>query len=272
MRTQAGRYVFPGGLAVWLAAKGVALTLFLAGSPRLALLVYLLPDPWLFWQIMVPQAGGFGPVASRFRTSHQEIWLTIDDGPDPVTTPRVLDLLDHHRARATFFLIGERAKKHPHLVSEIARRGHALANHTHTHSAKSFWCAGPGRTAREIDACNRAIQDAGSIVPIYFRPPVGIKSVFIHPALAKRGMIYVAWTARGYDSISSAPTATRRILHQIKPGAIVLLHEGKSDLRRVQVIESVLHGLAERQFTTVIPARETLLLSYPFTTSNQKGA
>jgi peptidoglycan/xylan/chitin deacetylase (PgdA/CDA1 family) len=208
---------------------------------------------------MAPASSGFGPVVSRFRTNSREVWLTIDDGPDPLTTPQVLDLLERHHTSATFFVIGENVRRYPELAREIARRGHTLANHTDTHPAKSFWHAGFSRVAREIDRCNDTLQSTGVPTARYFRPPVGIKNVFIHSPLAKRGMDYVAWSARGFDSILSETTATRRILKALRPGAIVLLHDGNSDLSRVRVVERVLKGMSDVGFKAVIPNREQFI-------------
>lgn len=252
-------YVLPRGVILWLGSKLMGLGLMLAGHSLLAILVYLSLDPWFLWQILRPTAGGFGRVAARFHTLKREIWLTIDDGPDPLTTPRVLKLLDDYNARATFFVIGENVRRHPELAAEIMRRGHTLANHTQTHPAASFWGAGPRRVALEIDGCNAALEGAGLPRASYFRAPVGIKTVFIHPALASRGMTLVAWSARGYDSVVAEQTATRRILRGLKPGAIVLLHEGRSDLSRVDVVERVLKGMRDAGFSTVIPDLNTLI-------------
>jgi len=245
-----------------MGTKLAAAALFWTGHRWAAIPVYFSFDPWFLWQILIPTASGFGPIATRFRTLQREVWLTIDDGPDPLTTPRVLTLLDEYKARATFFVIGENVRRHPELAAEIARRGHTLANHTQTHPAASFWAAGPARIRREIDACNAALEAAGLPAASYFRAPVGIKTVFIHPVLARRGMDFIAWSARGYDSIVDKATATRWILQHLQPGAIVLLHEGRSDLSRIAVLEGVLKGISEAGFSTTIPERASLLPSH----------
>lgn len=246
-------YTLTVGLGCWLGTKVVAVALYLAGQVHAALWAYFFLDPWFLWQIIIPSAGGFGPITTRFKTTRREVWLTIDDGPDPITTPQVLALLDRYQARATFFVIGENIERHPQLANEMVRRGHTLANHTHTHPAASFWIAAPSRIRREIDRCNAALEAAGLPQARYFRAPVGIKTVFLHPVLAQRAMHLVAWSARGYDSVVEEATATQRILKELKPGAIVLLHEGRSDLSRVTVIERVLEGMTKAGFTAIIP-------------------
>ena len=89
----------------------------------------------------------FGPVATRFVPAGDEVWLTIDDGPTPEDTPRLLDLLDAAGARATFFVRGDSAEKFPDLIRDIVGRGHGIANHTYSHPQYSFWCAPPRKVA-----------------------------------------------------------------------------------------------------------------------------
>lgn len=251
------RYRLPIGLKIWLAAKAACVACCAAGHPRIGLAVYLAPDPWFLWQIIKPVSQGFGRVVSRFQTSRREVWLTIDDGPDPTTTPRVLDLLDRHQARATFFVIGENVRRYPALAAEIVRRGHRLANHTDTHPCNRLWRSGPKRTAQEIERCNQAFAEAGVSFDPYFRPPVGIKTPFMHRALHRRNMTLVAWSARGFDSVVNPDTAAQRILKATQPGAIILLHEGNA--QRVEVIERVLSGLAEAGLQATIPSSEQLI-------------
>jgi peptidoglycan/xylan/chitin deacetylase (PgdA/CDA1 family) len=221
---------------------------------------FFLPDLWLAYQVFVPSAQGICPVFTRFETPRAEIWLTIDDGPDEHDTPRILDLLDRYSARATFFLIGERAERHPRLVAETVRRGHEIGHHTQTHPVASFWCAGPARVGRELDRGLRALRTAGG-EPRWFRAPVGIKSPFLGPALRRRGLRCVGWSVRSCDTVSRDPNrVAARVMRAVRPGAIVLLHEGPSLEPRVRVraLEQLLVQLAARQFACVLPAPESL--------------
>ncbi len=192
---------------------------------------------------------------TRFPTGRPEIWLTIDDGPDERDTPRILDALDRHRARATFFLVGERAGRMPGLVAEILRRGHEVGHHTHTHPAGTFWCAGPGRTAAELDRGLEALRRSGA-EPRWFRAPVGIKNLFLSRALARRGLTCAGWSVRSRDTVSRDPAAVaRRVVDAVRPGSVVLLHEGPVlDGRvRVRAIELLLERLGERGIACVLP-------------------
>lgn len=219
--------------------------------------LFFAPDVWIWAGLLVPNAGWLIPTATRFATRSREVWLTIDDGPDPATTRRMLDLLDRHSARATFFVVGTRAASHPDLVAEILRRGHSLGNHTLTHPMATFWLAGPGRTRREIDGCQAALDGIGASSVAFFRPPVGIRTFFLHGALAERGLVNVGWTARGRERFSASEDAPlRRLKRGIRPGAILLLHEsqGRAGLH-LALLERLLEHLSGDGYACVIPDR-----------------
>jgi len=229
-------------------------------SPWLAAAFFVGPDLVIIHNVFVPSAQGLGRVYTRFKTSRPEVWLTIDDGPDERDTPRILDLLDRHRARATFFLIGEKAARHPELVAEIIRRGHEVAHHTQTHGIYNFWCATPSHVRRELDAGLESLGRGGAR-PRWFRPPVGIKNFFLHAALAARGLVCVGWSDRSRDGTDrDSARIVARVLKSVQPGAIILMHEGP-DVHisvRVEAIAGVLQGLEARGFACVLPERDDL--------------
>ena len=139
-------------------------------TPVASLSLWLLPDALLAYHIFVPRAQGAVRMHGRFNTTKKEVWLTIDDGPDPEDSPRLLELLAAHEARATFFVIGEKALLRPDLITALTAAGHEVAHHTHTHPLANFWCASPGRVAQELDAGIAALDLAG-VRPSRFRPP-----------------------------------------------------------------------------------------------------
>ena len=224
------------------------------------LLFFFGPDPWIFMQFILPSAQAFGPAARSFETSRREVWLTIDDGPDPASTPRVLELLQAHGARATFFVVGEQVRRHPELARQIVARGHTIGNHTQTHPAGDFWLASPARIASEIDLCTGALLVADAPFERYFRPPVGVRNFFLDPQLEARGMRQVLWSARGFDGAGRNPQAAlERIARSIRPGAILLSHEaGSRPGERLRFVELVLEHLAREGYACVLPAREAL--------------
>src|SRR4051812_962258 len=120
-------------------------------------------DLFVLYHLLVPAAQGMGRTFTRFSTTAREIWLTIDDGPDPSDTPQILDLLDQHAARATFFVVGKRAAQHPELIAEILRRGHQVAHHTYEHAVGTFWFASPTRVRSELDRTLQTLRSAGAV-------------------------------------------------------------------------------------------------------------
>jgi peptidoglycan/xylan/chitin deacetylase (PgdA/CDA1 family) len=249
-------------LLVSAAGKVVAVLLWAQGDwPWVTAAVFFIPDFFILYHVFVPSAQGVCRVFTRFVTTGQEVWLTIDDGPDADDTPRILDLLDQHRARATFFVIGERAARQPQLVAEIIRRGHQVGHHTQTHPAGTFWCAGPARTRAELDGGLATLRQAGAPPPRWFRAPVGIKNLFLAGALAARGLRCAGWTVRSRDTMSRDPVAVAaRVMRNVQPGAIILMHEGPTLDRRVRVraIALVLEALAARGLACVTPGGEQL--------------
>ncbi len=168
--------------------------------------------------------------------------LSFDDGPDPEVTPRVLDLLDAAGARATFFCIGRRVAASPALAAEIARRGHRVENHTHSHRG-SFYFHAPRTLEREIDACQKAIADATGRSPVLFRAPAGIRSPLLQPALAAAGLSLCSWTRRAFDTLRRDPAAIAGALtRDLAAGDVLVLHDGATHERKGRA-EALLRGL-----------------------------
>ena len=207
-----------------------------------------------------PNHAFFGPLTTHIPTpGGDEIWLTIDDGPDPHDTPCLLDLLDAAGAKATFFVRGDHARAHPELVREILRRGHGLGNHTDTHPQATFWCLGPASLSREITGCQETLHHLTGTAPTLFRAPVGMINPFVPRAAAIHGLRLVGWSARGFDGVSTADPAevVRLILRDLRPGGVVLLHEGRRNRRgeaiNVQAMELLLPALRARDYRASLP-------------------
>jgi peptidoglycan/xylan/chitin deacetylase (PgdA/CDA1 family) len=234
----------------------VALVLLWPSAPLAGIGVVALSHALLLYPVLRPNVQWLGPVVTHFATTRKEVWLTIDDGPTD-DTRAVLDLFDRHGVKATFFVKGTLAEQYPEVAQEILRRGHSLANHSHTHPAGSFWCSLPGRVAHEIDGCNRAITSIAGKPPRWFRAPVGMKNPAVHPTLDRRGMRLIGWTARGFDAVRSDPREIlARILPHLRPGAIIVLHQGRD--HSLRVLEHVIVALKERGYGFVIPEDEQL--------------
>jgi peptidoglycan/xylan/chitin deacetylase (PgdA/CDA1 family) len=208
-----------------LPATGVIAALIL-GRPGMAAVIFGITFTVIGIGAVVPSCQWFGPHVSRLADGVRGVCLTIDDGPDPRTTPALLDILDEHQAKALFFLIGVKSLSHPELVREIERRGHAVGNHSQTHPAARFWSLRPWQLWREAAGCQESLRSILGWVPLWFRPPVGHHNFFLPPVLRALGLTMMIWNCRGFDGVRSD---TRQILKVIArglaPGAIVLLHD-----------------------------------------------
>jgi peptidoglycan/xylan/chitin deacetylase (PgdA/CDA1 family) len=180
-----------------------------------------------------PRSALLGPNVTRLpaAASASGAWaLTLDDGPDPEVTPAVLDLLDAHGARATFFVIAQRAAQHPALLREIVRRGHDVQNHSHRHR-HDFSLRGPRALAQEIGAAQDLLADLTGQRPHCFRAPAGLRNPLLDPVLHRLGLHLVSWTRRGYDTRDADAARVLSRLGGGSPGRlaagdILLLHDG----------------------------------------------
>ena len=175
---------------------------------------------------MWPRSTLLGPNLRRLADPGRQVALTFDDGPDPLVTPHVLDRLDAAGAKATFFFVGRRALDHAEIVAEAAARGHRLENHTFVHP-NTFALLPPRALGREIDRAQEVLAEVGGRPPRWFRAPAGIRSPWLEPLLARRGLHLVSWTRRGFDAIDGDPErVSRRLLEGLAPGDILVMHDG----------------------------------------------
>ena len=241
-------------LIVNLAGKVAALVVGRT-APALALALWFGPDALLAYHVFAHQAQGLVRSHRRFATTKREVWLTLDDGPDPDDTPRILALLAAHGARATFFVIGENAAAHPGLIRAIVAAGHEVAHHTQTHPLRWFWCASPATVRRELDDGLATLRAVG-VEPTRFRSPAGIKNFWLAAALRERGLTYIGWSSRGLERWHQDPeSVATQVLRFVRPGAILLLHEGPGVPApiRVEAIRRVLERLGEQGYQCVVP-------------------
>lgn len=155
--------------------------------------------------------------------------LTFDDGPWPQYTAQTLQILADKNVPATFFVVGYRVNHAPDVVRAIADGGHLLGNH-------SFWhrymdTVSPVRLAWEIAATNEAIEAAAGVTPSWFRAPAGRLDDRVSGALAQAGMRSALWTVDPQDwrSDATAESIVARTMAEVRPGAVVVLHDGGGD-------------------------------------------
>lgn len=152
--------------------------------------------------------------------------LTFDDGPDLEFTPKVLRILEERGVPAAFFVVGERVRRHPEVVSQLHAAGHLVCNHTDTHDMKfHFWLWGPYR--RDLRACNAEIEAAIGRQPTLFRSPQGAKNPALGDVLTELHMTAIGWQVRGLDSLGGdARAIEERVVRGARPGGVIVLHDG----------------------------------------------
>lgn len=162
---------------------------------------------------------------SVFSTSENIVYLTFDDGPSPDTTPEILDLLKEFNVRATFFCIGEKVKHHPLLVKRILEEGHAVGNHSYTHHSLFGFFSTRG-VYHELCQTNDILTAITGMRPTLFRPPFGVTNPSISKAVKKADLHVIGWSVRSFDTVTKdSQRIFSRVRKQIKPGAIILMHD-----------------------------------------------
>lgn len=181
--------------------------------------------------------------------------LSFDDGPDPRFTPSVLEILEQYGVRATFFVVGSEAQKHPEILAMINRQGHELANHTWTHPHMAEISA--GELMAEVESTNQLINGLTGGENNFFRPPRGQLTKEQGSELEKAGYIVVMWDIGIENSKTSTPgEMAERVLKKIKPGGIILLHDGLLDrTRTIQALPILLEGLRDKGYRTTTVGR-----------------
>ena len=207
-----------------------------------------------------PRSHWLGPNWTRLptgATARNEIALTIDDGPDPIVTPQVLDILDRYAAQATFFCIGEKAVRYPDLCREIVRRGHAVENHSQ-HHRHHFSLMGSRAMMRELQAAQDTLTTISGQRPLFFRAPAGLRNPFLDPVLHRLGLILASWSVRGFDTrVCDARRVKNKLLRGLHAGAILLLHDGNAARTAggipviLEVLPALLESAAAAQLRTV---------------------
>jgi peptidoglycan/xylan/chitin deacetylase (PgdA/CDA1 family) len=206
--------------------------------------------------ILFPHFGIFSEALARVRTKRPLLALTFDDGPDPVHTPRVLNLLEQHKARATFFVTGEQAARHPDLVRDIAARGHQVENHSLNHSIWTPFVS-PKKLRAELEATQQILGSILGDRPRWFRPPYGVVSPRVALAARRAGLTICHWSGRARDGAARIPAdrGVRNIARGLTPGSILLLHDAVHDGSRqaiaAEILESTLPMLAQKGLRSV---------------------
>jgi peptidoglycan/xylan/chitin deacetylase (PgdA/CDA1 family) len=166
------------------------------------------------------------PGITRVETAERVVALTFDDGPHPESTPRLLALLERHRAQATFFMVGRAAARQPKLVGQVAAAGHVVGNHSWNHP--SFHAIGRAERWRQLQACQRALGPFGR--QRLFRPPYGHQNRALPVEARLLRYTVVSWSLDVQDWRPADPSdLAAKLIEGIRPGGIVLLHDAVYD-------------------------------------------
>ncbi len=192
------------------------------------------------WGMFGASSPLFGGVVDGRRVRRDVVALTFDDGPSPDTTPRILDILRDEGVRATFFVLGKHAERHPEIVERIVREGHELGNHGYDHGILAF--AGATQVHRQLQRTERLLRRAGGPPVRVFRAPHGFRSPFVARTARRLGYVTCAWSAGVFDTARpGADVIAQRSAKALKPGAVLLLHDadGWGDDDRSQTAEAL---------------------------------
>jgi len=239
-----------------------------------ALLLTLVWPPWWPWTLgavianhllltalgLWPRSQALGSNWTRLpaaAAARGEVAITIDDGPDPEVTPTLLEILAAHRARATFFCIGERIERFPQLARDCIAQGHAIENHSQRHR-HVFSLLGPAALRRELQSAQTTIERVCGARPRFFRAPAGLRSPLLDPVLQRLQLQLVSWTRRGFDTVNADVDAVlARLTDQLAAGDILLLHDGHAARTRtgspavLEVLPRLLEAIEQRGLRVV---------------------
>jgi len=178
----------------------------------------------------------------------KNVALTFDDGPHSEITPAILDLLDLYNAKATFFCTGESIVNNRDLLKEIDNRGHAIGNHTWSHShGKNLFTA--SSLSSDIKKNQDLILEVIGKKAKLFRPPFGVTNPPIAKALRNFNFHIIGWSLRSFDTINNPEKVINKVIKKVKPGDIILFHDNRSNT--IEVLKSVLDFLQSNNYGMV---------------------
>lgn len=171
-----------------------------------------------------PHFSFFLPIISKARKGEKGIALTFDDGPDPSSTPVILDLLALYNLKATFFVVGTRAAKYPELIRDILDQGHTIGNHSWDHDY-FLMLRSIERLQENIHKTQEILKESGIHTRV-FRPPMGITGSRLSSALREENLVAVNYSCRALDRGNrNINNLAAKILRKLEPGGIIMLHD-----------------------------------------------
>jgi peptidoglycan-N-acetylglucosamine deacetylase len=202
---------------------------------------HIIPRPSMFKKKLLTHL--FGTITG-VKTNEPIVALTFDDGPDPIDTTKLLDLLEHHNIQATFFVLGLRVLQHPELIDRMVKAGHALGNHSWSH--KSMPTLNSYRRLQEIKKTHNIIKPHGEML---FRPPFGHMDWPTCYDVRRCGYRLVTWNMMAFDWLDHCENEIMTAIEsKLRPGGIVLLHDSlytfeRNEYRNREPLIAALHQL-----------------------------
>lgn len=202
-----------------------------------------------------PRSSFYGKVWANGNRDCPQIALTFDDGPNEPYTSRVLRILGQHSVRATFFVIGRNAQRHPDICRRIVNSGNVIGNHSYDH--RKSLCLRSGKAiAREIELTHRTIYESTGVEPTLFRPPYGYRTPWLIRTARRLGYTVVTWDNMTTDwkAGKSHSEITRSIIRRAKAGSVIVLHDGRNTMPgydRSQMLDALpllIEALREKGF------------------------
>lgn len=188
----------------------------------------------------------------RMEPSERAVYLTFDDGPIPQATPWVLDLLDHYKVKATFFIVGDNARKYPEIFKEIVTRGHSIGNHTFHHIAGHIH--GDYHFKTDVDDCQKLIdkhvKPHPDTLPL-FRPPHGWMKPNQYLYVARRYRV-IMWdlVTRDYSRQLNADDVIANVKRYTRPGSIITFHDSIKSIDKLKTaLPTIIEWLQAQQYT-----------------------
>jgi peptidoglycan/xylan/chitin deacetylase (PgdA/CDA1 family) len=241
------RYAWTTLIAIALASV-VALTLPDPKRGWIVVGIWLIYLPLFACGIILIQMNFFTRAICHAKAGGMKVALTFDDGPDPASTPALLDWLAQHQIPATFFCIGRNVEANPELTARIVTDGHLIGNHSYHHPWFISLLWNPW-LARELIRAQNAIQRATGVTPKYFRPPSGTTSPHFPRALRNTALTLIGWDVRSLDTVGTADQAITRIRRLTSDGSIIVLHDGGSSPERLlKIVSTAVKELRSRGF------------------------
>jgi peptidoglycan/xylan/chitin deacetylase (PgdA/CDA1 family) len=198
------------------------------------IIVLLLVSGFLIYASASIQSGVYVKAFCRMPSDEKIIALTFDDGPDPVLTPQLLDVLAKYNVPAVFFCIGEKIPGNESLLREMTAKGHLIGNHTFSHSSR-FPLFSVREMIDDIRRCESLISETTRQKELsLFRPPFGVTNPNIRNAVKQTGQDVMGWNIRSLDTVGKpSEKIIRRVIQRIKPRSIILFHDTTADIAKI---------------------------------------